>query len=68
MTPMDHTSAGGPTARSAIACSGAMYWGVPITVPAFVVPLPSAVLAMPKSSSFGMTRPLSSRCRNTFPA
>ena len=36
-------------ARSPRACSGERYWAVPITVPVWVMPTPSAARAMPKS-------------------
>ena len=35
----------------AMACSGAMYWGVPLIMPVAVRPdAPSAIFAMPKSA------------------
>ncbi len=57
MSPRDHTSVRASTGRSASACSGDMYIGVPISEPAavsvdwFGSPLPTC-FTMPKSSNF----------------
>ena len=55
ITPSAHTSAGGPTNLvSPVACSGAMYAGVPITACVCVRSPPPPRLASPKSVTFGV--------------
>ena len=69
-TPSEYTSPAG-VVSCPMACSGAMYWAVPTTIPAWVTAADPIDLAMPKSVSLtcpeGVMRMLpglTSRCTN----